>query len=129
MRSLACFALGALALAACGGGGGGGGGTCSPRPTASLTINDTGFSGANNACVQLGGAVAFNNTGSSTHSINFDTPGCPAPGQQTVAVLANSTSGLVTFPSTAVNCSFHIDTNTALSGTVAVTSVTVTGGY
>lgn len=126
MRSVVCLALGALALAACGGGGGGGGGaSCTPGPTATLTVNDTGFpNGANNACVQLAGQVTFANAGTSTHTINFDTSGCPAA----VAVPASSSSSPVTFPNTTVNCNFHIDANTAESGTVAVSTVTVSGG-
>ncbi len=129
MKSLACLALGSLAVAACGGGGGGGGAaSCTPAPTATLTINDTGFaSGANNACVQLGGQVTFTNAGASPHTVNFDTPGCPASGPVAVAVVAG-TSSTLTFPSTVVNCRFHIDANMALAGTVAVTTTTVSGG-
>jgi len=74
--------------------------------------------------VQLGGQVTFANTGSNAHNIVFDTPGCPT----TVSVPANPGSAIVTFPQTAVNCNFHIDTNTTLSGTVAVTDTTVSGG-
>jgi hypothetical protein len=108
-----------------GGGGGGGAASCTPGPTATLTINDAGFpNGNNNACVQLGGQVTFSNAGANTHDVNFDTPGCPA----TVTVAGSSHSSPVTFPSTTVSCSFHLDGNTALSGTVAVTSTTVTGG-
>ncbi len=126
MRAVACVTLGALALAACGGGGGGGGGaSCTPGPTASLTINDTGFAnGANNACVQLDGQVTFTNAGAAAHTINFDTQGCPSA----VTVAASSSSSPVTFPNTNVNCNFHIDGNTARSGTIAVTAATVSGG-
>jgi hypothetical protein len=126
MRSVAIVAIGALGIAACGGGGGGGGSaSCTPGPTATLTINDSGFpGGANNACVQLSGQVTFTNAGMSAHAITFDTNGCPSP----VSVPAGSSSSPVTFPNTVVNCTFHIDSNTAESGTVAVTSTTVSGG-
>lgn len=125
MRSLAVVALGALGLAACGGGGGGGGASCTPGSAATLTVNDSGFAnGANNACVQPGGAVTFTNAGAAAHTFNFDAAaGCPAP----VAVGPSSSSSAVAFP-TAATCNFHIDGNTAESGTVAVTSNTVSGG-
>ncbi len=127
MRFAACLVLAAAAamgLAACGGGGGGGA-SCSPGPTAALAISATGIS-PTNVCVQPGGTVSFtNNDMSSTHDIEFDTSGCP-----TVGNIPPQGQMTVTFP-TQENCSFHDGTNpssTAFRGTVAVTSVTVSGG-
>ncbi len=128
MRSVACVALGAVALAACGGGGGGGGGaaSCTPGTSATLTVNDTGFpNGANNACVLPAGTVTFTNAGASAHAFNFDSAtDCPAT---PVTVPPNSSSAPVTFPN-AATCKFHVDSNAAESGTVAVTNAMVSGG-
>ncbi len=131
MRSGTLFVLGVatLGLAACGGGGGGGG-SCTPGPTAALTVTDTGFSnGTNNACVQLGGLVTFTNSGASAHTIVIDTlaSSCPTTPASPIPIPTGSPV-TVTFPTTAVNCNFHLDSNTALSGTVAVTSAAVSGG-
>ena len=133
MRSLAAVvAFGALGLAACGGGGGGGGGaSCSPSSSATLTFTDTGFAnGSNNACVLPSGTVTFTNAGAASHTVHFDTPtsSCPTTPPQEVQIAASASSAVV-FPNASVNCSFHIDNNTTTqSGTVAVSTGTVSGG-
>ncbi len=124
MRSMAAvLSCAALGLASCGGGGGGS--SCSPGPTALLTINATGLS-PTNVCVMPGGAVTFRNADTaSDHDVEFETGGCPAvgdiqPGGQVTA----------TFP-TQGNCTFHDGKNpssAAFRGTVAVTTVNVGGG-
>lgn len=122
------IALGAaaLGLAACGGSSGGGGSaSCTPGPTATLTITATGLS-PTNVCVQPGGTVAFTNSdATATHSIVFDTAGCP-----TVGDISPGAQASANFP-TQVNCTFHDGrnpTNTAFRGTVAVAAATVSGG-
>jgi plastocyanin len=129
MRFAGALILGTAlsALAACGGGGGGGANSCTPGPTASLSITSTGLSPIN-VCVEPGGTVTFTNSDmATTHDIEFDSPGCPMnsgdipPGGGMVNV---------TFP-TQGNCSFHDGknaSNAAFKGTVAVTSVIVSGG-
>jgi plastocyanin len=128
MRSGTFFVLGVatLGLAACGGGGGGGG-SCTPGQTAALTISATGIS-PTNVCVAPSGTVTFTNNDAVVHVIEFDTPTvCPTVGN----VPANGGQVPVVFP-TAENCSFHdagSSSNSAFKGTVAVTAVTVSGGY
>lgn len=129
MRMGICLALGvtAVGLAACGGGGGGGGGaaTCSPGPTAALSITPTGIS-PTNVCVSPNGQVTFSNTDTvAHHDIEFDTAGCP-----TVGDIAPGAQKTVAFPSVS-NCSFHDGANAAsaaFKGTVAVTTIVVSGG-
>ena len=120
---LVCGVASAM-VAACGGSGGGGD-SCSPGPTASLSITATGLS-PTNVCIQPGGVVTFTNSDTAAaHDIEFDTAGCPTvgnipPGGQVTATFM-----------TEENCSFHDArnaTNAAFQGTVAVTSVTVMGG-
>jgi hypothetical protein len=129
MRLAVCLVLGAAVagLAACGGGGGGAQ-TCTPGPTATLTVTDTGFQGgANNACVEPNGTVTFTNTGTAQHVIHFDTSGCVTG--DAVTLLPQS-SAPATFPNTQVLCNFHVDSSTAQSGTIAVsTQVQSGGGY
>ena len=115
------------ALVACGGGGGGGAESCSPGPSASLSITATGLSPMN-VCVAPGGTVTFTNSDTATtHDVEFESAGCPrnpgdiAPGGGRVNV---------TFP-TEGNCSFYDGknaSNPAFRGTVAVTSIVVSGG-
>lgn len=114
----------ALGLAACGGGGGGGGGSCTPGPTAAIHITATGISPVN-VCVEPAGTVTFvNDDAAATHDIEFDTAGCPAVGN-----ISPGGQATATFP-TQANCSFHDGSNAsaAFRGTVAVSTVTVTGG-
>ncbi len=127
MRFAACLASAALGLAACGGGGGGGSGaSCTPGPTAALSITSTGLS-PTNVCVQPNGTVTFTNMDpTATHDIEFETANCPTVGN----VAPNGGQVTTTFP-TAENCTFHdgnSPNNTAFRGTVAVTTGTVTGG-
>lgn len=115
---------------ACGGGGSGGGGgggsqTCTPGPTAAITITASGLSPIN-VCVQPGGQVTFTNRDSAaSHDIEFESGGCP-----TVGEITSGASKTATFP-TSVNCTFHDGHNpssTAFRGTVAVSSAMVSGG-
>ena len=121
-----------LGLAACGGGGGGAA-SCNPGPTASMSITAAGLS-PTNVCVSPGGTVTFTNN-DAAKLINPDPPGkmyntasCPAIAELTPRGTAGA-SQQATFANT-VNCTFHDGDNAAVvfSGTVAVTSVVVTGG-
>ena len=116
-----------LGLAACGGGGGGAA-SCNPGPTASMSITAAGLS-PTNVCVSPGGTVTFTNNDAALHHIEFDnTASCPAIAELTPRGTAGA-SQQATFANT-VNCTFHDGDNAAVvfSGTVAVTSVVVTGG-
>jgi hypothetical protein len=127
MRLAALLCSGALGLAACGGGGGGGGAaSCTPGPSAALSITATGLS-PTNVCVQPNGAVTFTNSDTSaSHDVEFETANCPTVGN----IPPNGGQVTVTFP-TAENCTFHDGNNpgnTAFRGTVAVATVMVSGG-
>jgi plastocyanin len=116
---LVCAA--ALGLSACGGGNGAA--SCTPGPTAALTITKDGVT-PTNVCVAPQGTVTFTNSDTVPHHIEFDTSGCPAGPD-----IPAGAQGTVTF-TTEQNCSFHDGNNAsnAFRGTVAVTSATVTGG-
>jgi plastocyanin len=126
MWRAACLGVAVLGLVSCGGGGGGGAATCTPAPTAALTVTATGLSPMN-VCVQPGGMVTFTNSDpSAAHDIVFETPNCPTVGN----LAPNGGRVMATFP-TAENCTFHDANNagnSAFRGTVAVATVTVSGG-
>ncbi len=119
------YVVAALGAIACGGSSGGGAQSCTPGLTASLSFSATGIS-PTNVCVQPGGVVTFTNSDTAaTHSVVFDTTGCP-----TVGDIAPGAQATATFP-TQQNCTFHDGRNagnTAFRGTVAVTAATVSGG-
>ncbi|MFL5263826.1 MAG: hypothetical protein ACJ79R_23740 [Anaeromyxobacteraceae bacterium] len=116
--ALVCAAV--LGLAACGGGNGAA--SCTPGPTAALTITASGVN-PQNVCVAPQGTVTFTNSDTVSHHIEFD-GNCPA-----LAQLAPGAQGSVTFP-TEGNCSFHDSAaGAAFQGVVAVTTATVSGGY
>lgn len=115
---LVCAA--AVGLSACGGGNGAA--SCTPGPTAALTITAAGVN-PQNVCVTPGGTVTFANNDSVAHHIEFDN-GCA-----TLAQLSPGAQGTVTFP-TEGQCGYHDSSaGAAFQGTVAVTTVTVSGGY
>ena len=121
MRTTTCLLACAMALSACGGGGGGGA-SCDPQQSAALTITSTGVTPAN-VCVTPGGTVTFTNSGPVQHHIEFDN-NCA-----TAVDLAPGAQASVPFP-TAGNCPYHDSSaGAAFQGVVAVTTVTVTGGY
>ena len=99
MRMGICLALGVTAVGLAACGGGGGGG---------------------------GGAASCTPTTTAAHhDIKFDTAGCP-----TVGDIAPAAQKTVTFPSVST-CSFHDGANAAsaaFKGTVAVTTIVVSGG-
>ena len=128
MRFRGYWALGSLVLVSAGCGsssGGGGAASCTPGPTAAMTLSSMGLSPPN-VCVQPGGTVTFSNTDTVAHDIEFSTPAsCP-----TVGSIASGGHVGTVFP-TVVNCTFHDGnqpSNAAFQGTVAVTSGTVMGG-
>jgi plastocyanin len=134
MRHVAWLALGgaAVLLGACGGGGsgssGGATGTCTPRQSATITIQASGVS-PTAVCVLPNGTVTFTNSDAVAHDIE-STAACAeldlgsiAP-QQSKTTLAFETAG---------TCTFHDQTNpsnASFQGTVAVSSAPTTGpGY
>jgi hypothetical protein len=113
----------AAALFACGGGGGGGD-TCNPGPSFTLTITATTVT-PQNACVQPGGTVIFQNNDSASRHVEFDQSGCPtgpdiSPGQ----------AGNVVMPGTAIQCTYHVSlaSGTTFTGTVVAANVAQSGG-
>ena len=120
----AMFGGAILGLAGCGGSGGGGAASCSPGPTATMSITSGGLS-PTNVCVQPGGQVTFTNNDSARHHIQFEVAGCPTLDEMSPGATATGT-----FATTA-NCTFHDGdnpANAAYRGTVAVSSVMVSGG-
>ncbi len=123
--------VGATWLGGCGGGGGGSGnggsGSCTPRSTASVAINASGFT-PKAVCVLPGGSVTFMNADTVAHDIESGTT-CAS---LNLGSIGAGQSVAATFP-TAEVCPFmdvaH-SSDPAFQGTVAVSSGMTTGpGY
>ncbi len=123
--------VGATWLGGCGGGGGGSGnggsGSCTPRSTASVAINASGFT-PKAVCVLPGGSVTFMNADTVAHDIESGAT-CAS---LNLGPIAAGKSAVASFQ-TAETCSF-VDAahsaDPAFQGTVAVSSGTTTGpGY
>ncbi len=115
-------------LGGCGGGGSGNGsGSCNPGPTASVTINASGFT-PKAVCVVPTGQVTFMNADTVAHDIESGAT-CAS---LNLGPIAAGKSAVASFQ-TAETCSF-VDAahsaDPAFQGTVAVSSGTTTGpGY
>ncbi len=130
MRTGSAFALSAAALlAACGGSGGGNGsGSCNPGATASFTINRTGIT-PSAACVQLTGAVSFNNTDTAAHTLTSGD--CTELNNVTVAAAPAVTAPVQFNATSSKTCTFSVSPGgSSFQGTLAVTNAVAQGpGY
>ena len=120
--------LGACGGSSSSGGGGGGGGSCTPRQTASITIQSTGVSPVA-VCVLPSGTVTFTNSDTAAHDIE-STGGCTELNLGSIASQQSKTTAAF---ATTGTCTFHDQsnpTNAAFQGTVAVSQAPTTGpGY
>jgi plastocyanin len=130
MKAAWCSAMfvAAAFLGGCGGSSSSGGsGSCSPGPTASITINSGGFS-PRAVCVVPGGSVTMRNADTVAHDIESGVT-CTELNLNSIAAGQTRT---VTFQ-TSQTCTFFDaahSNDAAFQGTVAVSSAPTTGpGY
>jgi len=127
--ALSTAAAAAQLLAACGGGSSSSSssGSCTPGPTATITITAGGFT-PRAVCVLPSGTVNFTNSDTATHDIESGTT-CT---QLNLGPIPAGQTKTVTFPTTEICTFFEAaqSSNAAFQGTVAVSSAPTTGpGY
>lgn len=133
MKAGACFTLIAAALAAgCGGGSSSnqGNGSCTPGPSAGVSITSTGFS-PTAVCVLPTGTITFTNHDTVAHDVEASSTVAACAGVNLGSIAAGQAATAM-FP-TAATCPFHEAAHAmdaAFQGTVYVTTAPATGpGY